>query len=384
MITKSYQMSGEKTMGLYKRPNSNVWQMSFFVNGVKVRKSTKTSIKRAAQRIYEKAKAQSLEGKYVTNDNSKMPFDQLVNEFLEKHCKTERSSFKNDISTGKRLTAYFKQTPIEKITSYDIKTWRSRRKDHITSRGTPISKSALNSELSFLKMMFSLAVDWGWLTESPVQSIKRLKGEVKRMRFLNREEINRLIAYCTPHFKPVLITAVSTGMRIGEILSLKWKDIDFENGFIRVEKSKNKERRDIPVEDHLLETLECLSEVKQHNRYVFMREYNLKVTYDFVIYHFHMARKKAGIEDFRIHDLRHTAASLYATGGCDIMSLKNLLGHKTIEMTQRYAHLMPDAHDRTRRIMNDFWKSSKGDTKNDTPEIGQAENKPEKLDNPTF
>jgi hypothetical protein len=76
--------------------------------------------------------------------------------------------------------------------------------------------------------------------------------------------------------------------------------------------------------------------------------------------------KKAGIEDFRFHDLRHTAASLLASGGCDIITLKNVLGHKSIEMTQRYAHFMPDQHEKTRRIMGNIWESV-GSTKNDTP-----------------
>jgi integrase len=80
------------------------------------------------------------------------------------------------------------------------------------------------------------------------------------------------------------------------------------------------------------------------------------------------AKEKVGIEDFRFHDLRHTAASLFASGGCDIMSLENLLVHKPIRMTQQYAHLMPEAHERTRRIINDFRMSSDSDTKETTQE----------------
>ena len=112
-----------------------------------------------------------------------MPFDELFNEFLEKHSKVEKESYQSYISIGKRLIKYFNQTPIGKITVYDIKSWRSWRKGHITRRGTPISKSTLNVELSFLRTMFSLAKEWGWIPENPAQSVKRLKGEVKRMRF---------------------------------------------------------------------------------------------------------------------------------------------------------------------------------------------------------
>jgi integrase len=93
-----------------------------------------------------------------------------------------------------------------------------------------------------------------------------------------------------------------------------------------------------------------------------------RLTNTFIKENFKKAKEKVGIEDFRFHDLRHTAASLFASGGCDIMSLKNLLGHKSLRMTQRYAHLMPEAHERTRRIINDFWMSSDSDTKETTQE----------------
>ena len=178
------------------------------------------------------------------------------------------------------------------------------------------------------------------------------------MRFLTREEITRLVDCSSPHLKPVIITAVSTGMRRGEIFNLKWKDIDFENGFIRVEKTKNKERRDVPIDAYLMETLKSLTESRAKGDLVFLQENGTRITHTFMCVNFKEALEKAGIEDFRFHDLRHTAASLYATGGSDIMSLKNLLGHKSIRMTQRYAHLMPDAHHKTRSIINDFWMST--------------------------
>ena len=84
---------------------------------------------------------------------------------------------------------------------------------------------------------------------------------------------------------------------------------------------------------------------------------------------FKAACSKAGITDFRFRDTRHVAASLLAAGGCDIITLQNTLGHKTLAMTQRYAHLIPGKHQRTREIMQDFWKNS-GDTKSDTVSYG--------------
>jgi integrase len=298
-----------------------------------------------------------------------MPFDQLVHEYIEKHSKVEKESFRNDIYMGKRLVAYFKQIPIGDLTPYDIKSWRHWRKQHPTKQSKAISKSALNHELIMLKAMFNLAMEWGWLRDNPARLIKKLKGEKARMRFLNREEIHHLIECSREDLKPVIIAAVSTGMRRGELFNLKWKDVDFENGFIKVEKTKNKERRDVPIDVYLSETLKDLTESREKGDFVFLQKNGNRLTETFIRFRFGAAKKKAGIEDFRFHDLRHTAASLYATGGCDIMSLKNLLGHKSLKMTQRYAHLMPDAHGRTRRIITDFWKTAPdGDTKITTPE----------------
>ncbi|MCK4762747.1 MAG: site-specific integrase [Candidatus Aminicenantes bacterium] len=346
-------------MALFKRKNSNHWQMCFSVNGKTIRKSTKTANKKVAQRIFEKAKVEAAEGKYFQNSRSKMPFDQLVNEFLEKHSKVEKASYKSDISKAKALTRFFKQKPIGKITAYDIKSWRLWRKDQYTVRGKKVSKATVNRELCLMKTMFNLAVDWDWLEVNPAAKVKKLKGENQRMRFLNRDEVSRIIANCVSYLKPIVITAVSTGMRRGEIFNLTWKNVDFKYGFIHIEKSKNNESRDIPMDSFLCETLKNLKENSNGNDYVFCKEDGERCKS--IHRSFTNACKKAEIEDFRFHDLRHTAASLYASGGVDLFTLKNILGHKTITMTQRYAHFIPNKHDKTRRVMSDFWLSE-GDT----------------------
>jgi integrase len=155
-----------------------------------------------------------------------------------------------------------------------------------------------------------------------------LKGEKSRMRFLSNEEICRLIDCARPILKPIIITAISTGMRLGEILNLKWQEVDFEHGFIRVTKSKNGKARDIPINSYLEETLKGLVESMKRGNYVFCNKVGEKLSR--IDHFFAKARKLAGLEDLRFHDLRHTAASLYASRGCDIITLQNLLGHRKI------------------------------------------------------
>jgi len=345
-------------MGLFKRRGSECWQMCFFLEGRRIRLSTHTSNKRLAQKIYEKTKWEIATGRFKRNTKESMPFFELVDQFIEKHSKVEKASWKRDYVIGESLKKYFGRTPIGEITAYDIKAWREWRSKHITNKGTPIKKASLNRELAFLKTMFNLAVEWGWLEENPASKIKLLKGEEKRLRILTREELQRLVDCAREPLKTIILLAASTGMRKSEILSLRWKDIDFEHGFIRVESSKNSESRDVPMDDFLRKKLLSLKR-ERPNDFVFSRKNGERI--HCIKEAFKAACRRAGISDFRFHDLRHTAASLLAAGGCDIITLQHILGHKTLAMTQRYAHLIPGRHERARQIMSHIW--SEGATK---------------------
>jgi integrase len=144
--------------------------------------------------------------------------------------------------------------------------------------------------------------------------------------------------------------------RAREILNLKWKDIDFTHGFVRVVVSKNSEARDIPVDSRIMEMLLELKKGRGPSEYVFTRKNGDRILC--VKEAFKAALERAEISDFRFHDLRHTAASLLAAGGCDIVTLQHILGHKTLATTQRYAHLVPGRHERTREIMAGLWETS--------------------------
>ncbi len=337
--------------------------MRFIMDGKKWCESSETTNKKLAQKIYDKKKGEIVEGKHFKIVNDKMPFDKLADEFFEKYIKIERKCFERDKYFGGTLKDYFKNTPIGKITLYDVTIWRGWKTEHITKKGTYIKNATVNRELAYLKTMFEKAKEWGWLRENPAASVKLLKDEDKRLRVLTKDEISKLIVCAASYLKPIIITAISTGMRKGEILGLKWKDVNFSNGTIWVEKTKNGEPRHVPVNNHLSEALKTLDKSREIGQFVFCND---KGGQRFSVSDaFNNACKRAEIDDFRFHDMRHCAASLYASGGCDIIRLKYLLGHKTLAMTQRYAHLIPDAHEKTRQIMQDFW-SQQSDTESDT------------------
>ncbi|MHC4196901.1 MAG: site-specific integrase [Planctomycetota bacterium] len=175
-------------------------------------------------------------------------------------------------------------------------------------------------------------------TLKKVRKVKLLKEPPGRLRFLSKEECQALIEVCSPHLRPIVVTALNSGMRKGEILRLRWEQVDLKHGFILLDITKNGERREIPINSTLRATLEAIPHGPK-SEYVFVdRNGN---PFKDVKRSFRTACRRAGISDFRFHDLRHTFASHLVMGGVDITTVKELLGHKTLTMTLRYAHLAP-------------------------------------------
>ena len=192
--------------------------------------------------------------------------------------------------------------------------------------------------------------------ENPVKKVKFLKENNKRLRYLVAEEIVKLLKHCKGHLKPIVIIALNTGMRRGEILNLKWHDIDFKRGIIYLLHTKNNEKREIPINDA---ERAALIKVRKHpdSPYIFCGN-DGKPFHD-TRTSFFTALKKSGIINFRFHDLRHTFASQLVMSGVDINTVRELLGHKSLEMTLRYSHLSPDHKKRAVDIlgkrMDTFW-----------------------------
>ena len=175
-----------------------------------------------------------------------------------------------------------------------------------------------------------------------------LKENNKRMRFLTEDEIKRLLKECPVYLKRVVECAVNTGMRKGEILRLKWDQV--RNGFIYLSKTKNMEPRQIPINDDLDVIFKQIRK-EQHltSPHVFL--YNGSAVQD-IKRAFNNAVQKAGIQDFRFHDLRHTFASQVVMRGGTLKDVQELLGHKTMTMTLRYAHLTQEHKKKAVNLLN--------------------------------
>lgn len=328
-------------MGVFKRGNN--WYISFWFKGERIKESIGPS-RRVAEAVIAKRKAEIAENKFLDKRKELPPvkFHDFAVEFL-KWAKGEHKpgSRQRELSIMRTLEKGFGDKNIHEITAWSIEQYKMKRKEEVKA-------SSVNRELTMLKSMLNKAVEWGKLKEAP-KRVKLLKGVKSRLRYLMPDEVQRLISNCSDHLKPIVVVAVHTGMRKGEFLSLQWKQIDFEKGIITLSDTKNDQRRYVPMDETVKSTL---SEIKRKSDYVFRGKKEGKPLV-WIELSFHNALEKSGIEDFKIHDMRHTFASNLVMAGVDLMTVKELLGDKSIEMTMRYAHLAPEHKMRAVNVLDE-------------------------------
>jgi integrase len=206
--------------------------------------------------------------------------------------------------------------------------------------------------LAALSHMLGIAADdWGWLESNPVRKVRKPKQPPGRVRYLAEAERVRLLAAChesTSHaLLPVVVMALATGMRKSEILTLRWSQVDLEAGLVTLTETKNGERRQVPLVGRAWEEMKIWSKAGRNpGDYVFPsgkpdRPRDITQAW-------RTAAAKAELTDFHFHDLRHTTASYLAMGSASLLEIGDVLGHKSTQMTKRYAHLSV-AH--TRKVL---------------------------------
>ena len=260
-------------------------------------------------------------------------FNELAAEYL-KWAERQRS-FRSKRGFVKQLTGVFGNIPLRRFNTMLIEQYQTER----LQKNKP---ATVNRLIATIKHMVTKAVDWNMVEEGTlkrVRKVKMLEENNKRLRFLSKEECQELINLCDNHLKTIVVTAMNTGMRKGEILSLKWDNVDLKHGFILLDMTKNGERREIPINNTLRSTIQGITR-RLDIPYVFYDSVTGK-PYQDVKRSFSTALRKAGIKDFKFHDLRHTFASHLIMAGVDITTVSRLLGHKTLTMTLRYSHLAP-------------------------------------------
>jgi integrase len=242
------------------------------------------------------------------------------------------------------------------ITPSVISELKGRLLEEQTPRGSLRSQTTANRYLAALSSAFGVAVrEWNWVKENPVSKIARYKEGKPRERFLSKEEIERLLAICktsrSPHLYAVTLFAVCSGARKGEILGLKWKDLDFVRNTATFRDTKNAETRTIPLSPVLVNCL--LEERKKRampSEYVFSSSDGRQPAC--IRDAWENAVKEADLK-ICFHTLRHTAASHLTMGGASVLEVGAVLGHKTLAMVKRYSHLSVASTARVVHRMNE-------------------------------
>ncbi len=296
------------------------------------RRQNRVAMNRAlAERMLRKCLDETTEEQISGGPGLKpIKFNDFTNDYLAYARANKRpSSVTRDGVSIKNLSETFGDKFLTEITVKDIEKYKSRR----IEKAKP---GTVNRELACLKTILNKAILWNHAKNNPVRQVKLFREDNQIVRFLSPEESKRLIAHCPAHLKPIVITALHTGMRRSEIYRLKWADVDGERKSIAVRESKNHEPRHIPMSATLIDTLQSITP-QLRNPYVFRNReghpyVDLKKSW-------HKTLKEAGIINFRFHDLRHSFASNIVMAGVDLNTVRELLGHKSIQMTLRYAHL---------------------------------------------
>jgi len=326
-----------KERGLYKRTRSPSWWICYTdKDGNTVRESTGVNEKSLAREILAKKRALVAEGKYLSRP-SKITFGKLCDLYWEgRGSQLRMKGLPSMLKAWKRLYGNAMVGGLRIPHSFIGHLAPSSRNRHITQ----------------LKAMFNWAIEEGIIHSNPAAKLKKAR-EVGRNRFLTIEEIERLQVACSGQLRLIVLFALHTGMRKGEIFDLKWFDVNLEQGMIFVHTSGKGDPRHVPTDDTVRGVLD---ELPKQSQFVFpsTRKKGARITD--VKKGFDAALKRAGIEDFTFHDLRHTFASHLVMSGVSLEVVGKLLGHSDLRMTQRYAHLAPEFKAREIAVLDKVFK----------------------------
>ncbi|NIO50013.1 MAG: tyrosine-type recombinase/integrase [Candidatus Aminicenantes bacterium] len=334
-------------MGIYKV--GKIWYIDYYANGQRIREAV-GPIKTEAKAAFEARKGEIRMGKFHLKESKKpILFEKFAEEYME-YAKANKRSWVRDEISLKHLRPHFKGMALSKINPRHIEDYKRKRLDKV-------KPATINRELTLLKFMFSLARKWKYVNENPVKEVGFFQERQYLMRILDKEEIKRLITVASDPLRAMIILALNSGMRKGEIFNLRWSDVDFADSYIYIKESKSNLMRKVPMNTVVVATLKS---IKRESDYVFPGP-RTKGRYSDIFYPFKKACEKAGIKDMRFHDLRHSAATLMVMGGIDLVTIKEILGHSDIQMTMRYAHPTPENKIKAVNVLASVFESEQGE-----------------------
>lgn len=316
-------------MSLYKRKDSSLWWIKITVGGRKLQKSSGTSDKIQAQELHDSLKAKLWEQERLGVKPSHSWQEAVVKWLLET---SDKATHKEDISKLSWLDTHLGNLMLEEINLDVIDIVRSAKLKEA-------SKTTVNRYLALIRSILIRSRDeWEWIQRVP--KIRLYKETNDRERALTQEEAKLLLLELPKHQQPVVLFALTTGLRLSNVVKLEWAQVDLKlkHAWVKGNQSKNRSPIAIPLNDLAVEVLQ--QQLGNHPERVFtylgkpFEAANTKA--------WKSALKRAGIEDFRWHDLRHTWATWQRQAGTPTHELQRLGAWKTAAMVERYAHVAPD------------------------------------------
>jgi integrase len=335
-------------VSLYKV--EDVWHYDFWHKGRRYKASTRETKKTRAAEVERARKDEVRRGVREIRDIAfSLPEGEkadantygLCEQYIKVHAATKKAPefYEHTIRVLKR---YFKQRMLSEIAPADVDAFMAERRAAVTT-------ATANRSLVVLKHMLKLAIRWEHLRDNPAAGIRLQREPRGREVFLTPEQGRALLSACPAWLHPVVLTALYTGGRMGELVGLQWDSVDLDRGLLRFCDTKNGEDRTVPIGPVLIAALKGLPSFKagrfRGDGAVFLNKSREPLHRDGLIAGYRRAVTRAGLSGVRFHDLRHTAASWWVQKGIPLNTVRVRLGHKSLAMTIRYAHLAPNHQD---------------------------------------
>lgn len=342
-------------MGLYKR--GSVWWMSFTHQGKQYRRSTETEDKKLATRIFDKIKGEIAEGKWFEKQpGDGCKFKDLMAKYMMEYSAVNKaaSSHKRDKSLLAHLLEVFGERYLTEITPVMISEYKVMRREKGASPRT------INYEITLMSHAFNIAIrEWDLARENPVKKVRKERVSNNIERWLSLEEEKRLLKTAPKWLADIIVFAINTGLRQSEILNLKWSQIDVDRRTLTIYEQKNRNVDTLPLNKTVMDLLnEKIKQKKEGAEYVFCNKLLKPVLFRNLIRAYQNAIKRAGIDNLRFHDLRHTFATRLVQNGVGIYEVQKLGRWKSITMVQRYAHHYPESLRAAIEVMDTDGRSS--------------------------
>jgi integrase len=322
------------------RKRGCVWYYDIGIRGVRYRGAIPEARNKAqAEQAEVRIRNEIFEGRFGKLIGS-MKLSEFINDVYLPWARLNKRHPRNDELHCKDILKFFGSKSFAEISPLLIEKFKKARRESITRYGRQRSAASVNRELEVLSKVFSLAVDNGIIESNPCLKVNKLRQDNMRKRYLTEEEEERLLNALSgrrAYLKSIVVVAIHTGMRRGELLNLKWQHIDFARGLIYVTNTKTGYDRDVPMNSVVRETLLELQQSNAEFEHVFANP-KTGVNVKEIKKGFWAACKDAEITDLRFHDLRHTTGTRLADVGTDGFAIAEVLGHRSLQTTKRYTH----------------------------------------------